>query len=88
MNISEKRLEELKEIIESLNKMLKESSIEGEKKEELKAEAKTVEAQMSSPRPKIEIIKDSLSYTKMILDGISGTLPLVTRIATWLNGLV
>lgn len=82
---------ELKEIVTELKRILSDSDMPVEKKQELEAEVQTIESQSKSPKPKIQIIRDALSSAKGIVEDVSGiataSAPLITRITSWLNGV-
>lgn len=79
--------QELLDIIEEIKKIT--TTLKKDSKDELNAEVKTIEAQISSPKPKSTIIKEALSSTKSILENVSTTIaaaaPIITRISTWLS---
>ena len=89
--INQSQSAELKEIVTELKRILSNSDIPGEKKQELEAEVQTIESQSKSPKPKIQIIKDALSSAKGIVEeaaGVAGAAaPLITKIGSWLNGV-
>jgi hypothetical protein len=89
--LNQNHTDELKEIVTELKRILRNSDIPDEKKQELKAEVQTIESQSKSPKPKIKIIKDALASARGIVDDLSGiaaaSAPLITRIASWLNGV-
>lgn len=82
--------EELIEILKLLKGILNDHTLKEEKEAELYAEIQTIEAQSSSPKPKIAIIREGLSSAKTILEGASSLAVSVTLIATkinsWLEG--
>ena len=73
VTIDEKRYDELKEIINTLNKSIDELSLKRIHRTDLQAEIQTIEAQMSSSNPKAAIITESLKYVKRILEGVTGS---------------
>jgi hypothetical protein len=46
--------------------------LDGEAREEVAAEIRTVEAQLESPRPKSTIVRESLGSVRRILEGAAG----------------
>ena len=89
--INQNQTAELKEIVTELKRILSNSDIPGEKKQELEAEVQTIESQSKSPKPKIQIIKNTLSSAKSIVEEVAevagAAAPLITRITAWLNGV-
>lgn len=69
MNIAE-----VVQLIEKIKDSIGEKSLDGDKRDELNAEIKTVEAQAASPRPKQSVIKDSLWTIRSILEGLASDL--------------
>jgi hypothetical protein len=89
--INQNQSTELKEIVTELRRIVSNSELPNEKKQELEAEVQTIESQSKSPKPKIQIIKDALSSAKGIIENVSGVAataaPLAIRIASWINGV-
>lgn len=79
--------DELQEIIDQIYKLIKESKLTHEQAEMLEIEAKTLELQSKSSKPRVERIRESLSSAKSILETISAGAPIVAKILAWLNGL-
>ncbi|WP_107842168.1 hypothetical protein [Metasolibacillus meyeri] len=67
------KIESLKEIIEQGKELLNSIS-EEETREELKAELMVLEAQAFSPKPKKNIIKESLQTIRSIAEGVTGSM--------------
>lgn len=72
--ISANKLEELKEVVESLKTSLHNLGLEPQQKSDLQAEMQTMEAQMTSSKPKRAVITASLSCIRDILAGATGSL--------------
>jgi len=72
--IGEDRYEELKEIIQSLKDSIDQLGIEPQQKDDLQAEIRTMDAQMSSSKPKAAIITECLSSIRVIIEGATGSL--------------
>lgn len=66
-------LNELKEFLGSLMSHVSEIGISKESQQELEAEVHTMESQITSPKPKENIIKQCLMSMQRILEGASGT---------------
>jgi len=69
IGISETRYEELKEVIETLNKSIDQLDLKTQQKSDLQAEIQTIDAQMTSSKPKATIITECLSSIRRILEG-------------------
>lgn len=79
---------ELKEVIESLKESIDQLGIAQQQKSELQADIQTIEAQMSSPKPKTAIIADRLGSIERILEGVAGSAlasDLLSKIVAWWN---
>jgi hypothetical protein len=72
MNIEQSDLSSLKEFLEKILNQIDELNLTAEGREELVAEIKTAEIQISSPKPKHPIIRESLSTIRRILEITSG----------------
>ena len=70
---NENRYEELKEVIQSLKESIDQLGIDQQQKSELQADIQTIEAQMSSSKPKAAIITECLGSIKRILEGAAGS---------------
>jgi hypothetical protein len=85
--ISDNKLQELEQIIEELKGIAERLQIPQQQKD-VKAEIKTIEGQLSSSKPKIKVITESLSDIRSILEGVSGTViataPIIAKITSWL----
>ncbi len=71
--VEELKVESLKEILEQGNLLIKEIT-NADVKAELQADLATLETQLTSPKPKNNIIKESLSSVRNIAEGITGSL--------------
>ncbi|MCD8498101.1 MAG: hypothetical protein LRZ85_08525 [Alphaproteobacteria bacterium] len=65
---------QLNEFIERLEKSLSELTLDKEQAAELSSEVSTVKAQTASPKPKQNIIKESLRSIRTILEGAAGNI--------------
>lgn len=65
---------DLKKFIRSLKESLDAIGIEGENKDELISEIRTLESQTESPKPKHSILRESLISVRKILEGAAGNL--------------
>lgn len=63
----------LREFIEKTKRSLENLGLGTPEKEELRAEISTLEAQASSPKPKILIVRESLLSLRRILEGAAGS---------------
>jgi len=64
---------EINEFIKLLKKQLPELTLTSDDESEIKSDITTLESQVVSSRPKSEIIKESLSSIKRILEGATGS---------------
>jgi len=90
ITISEDKLKELKEIIQSLEGSMDEFRLGDQQKSEIQADIQTIETQISSSKPKGGIIKESLHSIRNILEGATGsaiTSVLLPRIIAVLDSL-
>lgn len=62
----------LKEFLKTISEKLDELAVAPDKRQELDAEIKTLEAQAKSPNPKHSVIKDCLASVRRILEAASG----------------
>jgi len=86
--VNEDRYEELKEVIQSLKESIDKLDLESQDKSDIQAEIQTIEAQMSSSKPKVTIITECLGSIRRILEGVaSNTLAasLLSKIAALLG---
>jgi len=86
VTIDESGYDELKEVIKSLKESIDQLNIDQQQKSELQADIQTIEAQMSSPKPKAAIITDCLDSIKRILEGVAGSAlasGLLSKIVAW-----
>jgi hypothetical protein len=65
-------LENLKELIVLLRDAAEKVGFPKEQQEELRAEISTLEAQASSPKPKVGVIKEALASVRTIFEGAAG----------------
>jgi hypothetical protein len=72
MNIEQADLPALKEFLEKVQNQIEDLHLPIEEREELEAEIKTAEIQISSPKPKHGIIRESLISIRRILEGTAG----------------
>ena len=63
----------LGDLLEKIKSSIDELSLESEAKAELKAEVMTVEAQLSSPKPKPKVINECIGTVRRILEGAAGS---------------
>jgi hypothetical protein len=89
--MTENRIKELRKLIEEMKELLQEPLLKHEEKNDLQAEIQTIQGQLSSSKPKIKIITESITSARTILEGVSSTCaaaaPLITRISMWLHGI-
>lgn len=67
-------LSQVARFIETLKGQLEGLQLEQNQKEELNAEVVTIESQLSSPKPKPVIVKESLKSIRSVLEGVTGSL--------------
>jgi len=72
--VNEDRYEELKEVIQSLKESIDKLDLESQDKSDIQAEIQTIEAQMSSSKPKVTIITECLGSIRRILEGAASSL--------------
>jgi len=70
---NENKYEELKEVIQSLKESIDQLGIDQQQKSKLQADIRTIEAQMSSSKPKAAIITERLGSIKRVLEGVAGS---------------
>ena len=70
---NENKYEELKEVIQSLKESIDQLGIDQQQKSELQADLQTIEAQISSPKPKTAIITNCIGSIKRILEGAASS---------------
>lgn len=73
LNIGSEGIEKLRTFIKQLSLSLDELPLKKDVRGELNAEVLTVEAQLTSPKPKISIIREGLSSIKRILEAAAGS---------------
>jgi hypothetical protein len=71
-NYSSEEQNAIVELIQSIKQQLDKLELPQEKKDEADADIETIEAQINSPKPKPNIIKESLTSLKTILEGVAG----------------
>ncbi len=89
VTIDEDRYEELKEVIQSLKESIDKLDLESQNKSNLQAEIQTIEAQMSSSKPKVTSITECLGSIRRILEGATGSMlvsSLLSKIVALLGG--
>lgn len=62
----------LRELVAELRAIMPELDLEAEQHEEYVADIETVAAQLASPRPKVGVLRESLSSVRAILEGAAG----------------
>ena len=82
--------QELREILESLKEAVNKLPLQSQRINELQEEIRNIEEQMSSSKIKINIIAQSLSSAKTILESVSAlsaaALPIINKIGMWFQG--
>jgi hypothetical protein len=82
--------QEIREIIESLEEAVNKLPLQSQRINELQAEIRTIEEQLSSSKLKINIIAQSLSSAKTILESVptlsAAALLIINKIGMWLQG--
>ena len=73
ITIDEDRYEEVKKIIQSLKESIDQLGLGSQQKSDLQAEIQTIEAQMSSTKPKGTFITECICSIRRILEGVSGS---------------
>jgi len=71
--IDESKYEQLKEFLQSLKESIEQLELEPQQKSDLQAEIQTIDAQMSSSKPKNTIIAECLGSVRRILEGAAGS---------------
>jgi hypothetical protein len=87
--INEDRYEELKKVIQSLKESIDKLDLDWQHKSDIQAEIQTIEAQMSSSKPKVTIITECLGSIRRILEGATGSMlasSLLSKIVALLRG--
>lgn len=85
---NENGYEELKEVIQSLKESIDQLDINQQQKSELQADIQTLDAEISSSKPKAAIITDRLGSIERILEGVAGSAlasGLLSKIVAWWN---
>lgn len=72
VTIGEDKCEELKELLRSLKESIDKLGLEAQAKSDLQADIQTIEAQMSSSKPKLTIITKCVGSIRNILEGAAG----------------
>lgn len=70
--IGEDKCEELKGLLQSLKESIDKLGLEAQAKSDLQADIQTIEAQMSSSKPKLTIITECVGSIRNILEGAAG----------------
>lgn len=84
-NFSEENIKSLKDFVEIFNEKFSELPFESEDdKNEVIAEVQTIKAQLESPRPKFQIITESVQSVTNILEGFTGSM-LATMLIEYLK---
>jgi hypothetical protein len=82
--------QEIREIIESLKEVVNKLPLQSQRINQLQAEIRTIEEQLPSSKLKINIIAQSLSSAKTILESVSAlsaaALPIINKIGMWFQG--
>jgi chromosome segregation ATPase len=82
--------QEIRKIIESLKDAMNKLPLQSQRISELQQEIRTIEEQLSSPKLKINIIAQSLSSARTILESVSAlyaaALPIINKIGMWFQG--
>lgn len=73
LNTYSEGLEQIRAFIEHLSHSLDELNLKMDLKGELNAEITTIEAQLTSPKPKTSILREGLNSIKRILEGVVGS---------------
>jgi len=87
--IGENRSKELEEVIQSLKESIDQLGLDLQQMNDLKAEIRTIEAQMSASKPKATIITECLGSIRRILEGAAGSViasGLLSKITALLGG--
>jgi type I site-specific restriction endonuclease len=82
--------QEIREIIELLKEAVNKLPLQSQRINELQTEIRTIEEQLASPKLKINIIAQSLSSAKTILESVSAlsaaALAIINKIGMWFQG--
>jgi len=84
---NENKYEELKKVIQSLKESIDQLGLEPQQKPEFQADIQTIEAQMSSSKPKAAIITERLGSIKRCLEGVAGS-AIASGLPSMIIGLV
>ncbi|MGR3309885.1 MAG: hypothetical protein ACUZ77_03840 [Candidatus Brocadiales bacterium] len=82
------KLEELKDLIQSLRESINQLNLQPQQKSDFQAEIQTIEAQTSSSKPKASSITECLGSIRRILEGATGSVlasDLLSKIVTFLE---
>jgi DNA-binding transcriptional MerR regulator len=74
MTVGDISIESIRELLNELESQTADLELPEAEGQELAAEIATVKAQIDSPKPKKQIIRESLHTIRSILEGISGNL--------------
>jgi hypothetical protein len=73
ITFAQEKYDELKKVLLALKESIDQLNLQVEQKSDLQAEIQTIEAQMSSSKPKATIITESLGSIRRILEGAVGS---------------
>jgi hypothetical protein len=71
--LNKENTEQIKRILETIEKSTEELKLDSQKNADLLAEIKTLQAQFTSSNPNPTIIKEGLKSVKRILEGVAGS---------------
>lgn len=81
---------QLESIVDEIKKAIEQLPLQSQRITDLEAEIGTIEAQLSSSKPKKSIITESLSSIKTILESVAqvstAAAPIIANISMWLQG--
>lgn len=73
-NYSSEKLDAIVELTKSIKHQIDKLGLSQDKLDEVTADIKTIDSQINSPKPKPNIIKESLLSLKTILEGVAGNM--------------
>jgi hypothetical protein len=85
IDMDENKIEDIKEVIKSIRKSFDQFDLPKAQKSELQSDIQTIEAQVSSSKPKHQMINECLKSIANVLQGVGSAVPIVTRIASLLG---
>ncbi len=89
ITLSSDTKQDLVKILDVLNDFVTRQEIQQEKREELQSDISTIKSQLDSPKPKMNILSESLTSAKNILESVSAiavtVAPVVAQISTVLS---